>query len=136
WAAGDPLVDLAAAPAREIILQPGEESDAFEAEGPGMIRGIRILARDMEARTPPAAHLRDQVWLIAHFDDDEPRDPSIRAPIGPMFLDYGQSPAPRSLFAGTDRDGYYCFFPMPYRERTRIKIITDRYCRSPYYFRR
>jgi hypothetical protein len=122
WSEGGPLVEMPA-PSSEITLQPGEGHVIFDASGPGAIRGIRVNSPSFESADATGRHLRENVWLVAHFDDDEPRDPSVLAPIGPMFLDYGQSPTPRSLYVGLDTAGYYCFFPMPYRERAEVKVV-------------
>lgn len=105
-----------------LALDPGAEATLFQAEGFGVVRSARIKLHHTGGRRQ-LEHLRDHLWLIAHFDDDEPRDPSIRAPMGAFFLDYGQDPTPRSLFLGTDDEGYYCHFAMPHFERATIKLV-------------
>ncbi len=97
-------------------IPPGKEVELFAREGDGVIRGIRMT-------TSKDAHIKDNLWLVAHFDDDEPRDPSVRAPVGPMFLDYGLTDRPKSLLVGTDGDTYYCNFPMPYFHRARVRLV-------------
>ena len=123
WSDGKPLIDMSSAVACELNLQPGEEAVILDHEGAGIVRGIRL--RLPEGLTgPEREHVRENLWLIAHFDEDEPRDASVRAPIGPMFLDYGQEPAPGSLFCGADSQGeYYCFFPMPHHLRAKIRLV-------------
>ncbi|MFI5385027.1 MAG: DUF2961 domain-containing protein [Fimbriimonadales bacterium] len=133
WKAGKPMVDMASAAWRDFELQPGAEATLLDVKGAGVVRGIRIKAEPAASaiqqssnpaiRQSIADHIRDNVWLIAHFDEDEPRDPSIRAPIGPMSLDYGQTVKPRSLFVGTDAEGDYCFFPMPHYNKAQIKLV-------------
>ncbi|HLK60703.1 MAG TPA: glycoside hydrolase family 172 protein [Chthonomonadaceae bacterium] len=123
WERGEPLRDWSDAEAQLHNLEVGETAQLLSAEGAGVIHGLRVALPPMsDART--AAHLRENLWLTAHFDDDEPRDPSIRVPLGPLFLDFGQRPAPRSLFAGTDAEGaYYLFFPMPYARSASVRLV-------------
>jgi hypothetical protein len=126
WAAherGEPLLAWSDAETNEVSVAPDEAVELLAEEGAGVIHGLRIaLPAAVDART--AAHLRENLWLIAHIDDDEPRDPSVRAPLGPLFLDFGQRPAPRSLFVGTDAEGaYYAFFPMPYAASVALRLL-------------
>ncbi len=123
WSEGKPLVDMSQTPIRPATVEPDSEQTIFESEGPGAVLALRISLpagpSDRERR-----HIRENLWLVGHFDDDEPRDASIRAPIGAMFLDYGQTPRPRSLFVGSDREGdYYCFFAMPFAHRAHLKLV-------------
>jgi hypothetical protein len=122
WERGEPLISWDNAETAACRIAPGESADLLTDEGAGVIHGLRIaLPPAADARA--AEHLRDNLWLVAHFDDDEPRDPSVRAPIGPLFLDFGQ-PSPRALFAGTDGEGaYYTFFPMPYAHRAGVRLV-------------
>lgn len=107
---------------RVIDLAPGQEEVLLDHVGAGMVREVTIQlptgADDREAE-----HLRDNVWLVAHFDDDEPRDPSVRAPIGPLFLHFGQERPGQSILVGVDGDGTgYCRFAMPHHERARLVL--------------
>src|SRR5262249_28290587 len=123
WEAGEPILSGAPTTLTEITLRPGEEADLFVREGSGIVRGLRI---GLPATSDPlqAAHVRDHLWLIAHFDDDETLDPSVRCPVGPFFLDFGQEPKPRSLWVGAEPGGAYaCRFAMPYAERARIRLV-------------
>jgi hypothetical protein len=123
WERGEPLIPWDGAAASECTLAPGESADMLASDGGGIIRGLRVALPD---RYDPheMAHIRDNLWLVAHFDDDEPRDPCVRAPIGPMFLDFGQSHKTRSLFVGTDAEGrYYSFFAMPFARRCRLQLV-------------
>lgn len=123
WAGGKPLVNMSGTTLGAYELTPGQEAVLLDTKGAGVVRGIRlVLPKDLPAHE--AEHLRENLWLFGHFDEDEPRDASIRAPVGPMFLDYGQSSAPGSLFCGTDPDGaYYCFFPMPHHHRAQLRLV-------------
>lgn len=122
WERGEPFRSWSDATTQTCTLAPDTTADLLTEEGAGIIHGLRILLpKAADARS--TAHLRDNLWLIAHFDDDEPRDPSIRAPLGPFCLDYGQQPAPRALLTGTDPEGaYYTFFPMPYARSARLRL--------------
>ncbi len=106
-----------------INIAAGDSAELFAHKGCGNIIALRIaLPALFDARA--AAHLRENLWLTAHFDDDEPRDPSVCAPIGPLFLDFGQRPAPRSLVIGTDAsNAYYSLFSMPYHESASLRIL-------------
>jgi hypothetical protein len=123
WERGEPLRSWSDAATHIYSLAPDEAVELLAETGAGVIHGVQILlppATDARA----AAHIRDNLWLTAHFDDDEPRDPSVRAPLGPLCLDFGQRPAPRSLFVGTDDEGaYYLFFPMPYAQSARLRLV-------------
>jgi hypothetical protein len=117
WERGEPFLSWDGVPTKTYEIPPGGEAELFAREGKGVIRGIRISA-------PKEEHVKDNLWLVAHVDDDEPRDPSVRAPVGPMFLDYGHEIPPRSLLVGTDAEGmYYCFYPMPYYQRARVRLV-------------
>jgi hypothetical protein len=123
WGHGALFVETSELKRQAFEVKAGEKSTIFQHEGPGAITCLRLyLPREL---TPTQlAHVRDHVWLIAHFDDDEPRDPSIRAPIGPFLLDFGQPLTPRSLFVGREDGGaYYCFFAMPHTTRAKIQLL-------------
>lgn len=123
WQAGKNLVDMSSAAGRSVELAPGGGVVLLDSTGAGVVRGIQV-AISSKLDAIQREHVRDNLWLVGHFDDDEPRDASLRAPIGPMCLDYGQESKPRSLFAGTDAEGvYYCFFPMPHHEKAQIKLV-------------
>jgi len=99
------------------------DSVIYEASGPGVVREI-VLALPAFDDEAVRAHALDNLWLVGHFDDDEPRDPSIRVPLGPMFLDFGQPRKPRTLMIGTDTNGLlYCRFAMPFRERAVLRLV-------------
>jgi D-arabinan exo alpha-(1,3)/(1,5)-arabinofuranosidase (non-reducing end) len=101
WADRTPAVDMGAARQQLFDLASGESSVILDHSGAGVIRGLRITVdSDLSARERD--HLLENLWLVAYFDDDDSRDPSIRAPVGPFFLDYGQSPAARSVWLGRD----------------------------------
>ncbi len=123
WEAGTPFVDMTSANRATIDLAPGAEHILLDAKGRGVIRGLRIsLPKGLSEHE--LVHVRENLFVIAHFDDDEPRDPSIRAPIGPMFADFAQEPVARGLLIGKDLAGeYYCFFPMPHHDRAVLKIV-------------
>lgn len=122
WKGGKPLVDMSQARKQAIHLEAGTEASILEHKGAGVIRGIRIrIGADLSGRE--REHVRENLWLVAHFDDDEPRDASVRAPLGPLCLDYGQDPAARSLFVGSDSEGYYCFFAMPYYQGAHLRLV-------------
>lgn len=123
WEMGEPLVGKQGSIAHHVDLQPGGEEVLLNHSGAGVIRGV-WLKPGVPGKPEELAHILSNVWLVAHFDDDEPRDPSIRAPIGPFFLDQGQTPVARTLFAGQEPNGeYYFFLPMPHHERASLKLV-------------
>jgi hypothetical protein len=128
WQRQEPLHSWSDGETGIYRLAPDETAEIFARTGAGVIHGLRIsLPAATDAGT--AAHIRDNLWLTAHFDDDELRDPSVRAPVGPLCLDFGQAPAPRSLLAGTDAEGgYYLFFAMPYARSARLRLVNRSLC--------
>ncbi|MBM3496792.1 MAG: DUF2961 domain-containing protein, partial [Armatimonadetes bacterium] len=119
WEHGEPTPAPGAPP---VTLQPGEGAEVFRAEWPGAVRELAVRLPQF-ADEATRSHVIDNLWLTAHFDDDEPRDPSVRAPIGPMFLDLGQEHKPRTLLIGTTGDGVlFCRFAMPHAERAVLRL--------------
>jgi hypothetical protein len=107
----------------EPDLSPGGDAVVFRSDRHGIIREIIVELPDF-TDDATRAHVLDNVWLSAHFDDDEGRDPSVRAPLGPMFLDFGQPSKPRTLMVGTDPTGLLrCRFAMPFRERATLRLV-------------
>ncbi len=95
----------------------------YESNVAGVIREIMFELPDF-ADDATREYALNNLWLVGHFDDDEPRDPGIRAPLGPMFLDFGQPRKPRTLMIGTDTNGLlYCRFAMPFRERAVLRLV-------------
>jgi len=123
WKVGLPIVDMTHARDFAFELAPREDVVLLNHTGAGIVRGLRIAIQS-DLSSHELSHVRENLWVVAHFDDDERRDPSVRAPIGPMFLDYGQDPRPRALFCGCNEVGeYYCFFPMPHHEKASIRLV-------------
>ncbi|NQV36273.1 MAG: DUF2961 domain-containing protein, partial [Phycisphaeraceae bacterium] len=103
---------------RRIELAPGETATAFEIDQPGRIVGIRV--------SPPrslSGKARDIV-LKAFWDDDE--QPAIAVPAGDFFGYAWGSPAMTSLLIGTNTQGNYCYWPMPFDRSARIELALDR----------
>jgi len=123
WSKGQPLIDMNKSTKVEYTLAPGESATLLDHKGAGIVRGIRLKLPT--GLTPhEMEHVRENLWLVAHFDEDELRDASVRVPVGPMFLDYGQGRKPGSLLCGTDADGeYYCFFPMPHHLNAKLELV-------------
>jgi hypothetical protein len=122
WDAGESLVNWESAQTYEVNLNPGEAFELHVLEGPGIVRGIQISMPPLDDPRV-VEHRRETLWLLAHIDLDERLDPSIRVPVGPFFLDYGQNIKPRSFMVGTDADGNgYCTFPMPFEEKAAFKL--------------
>jgi hypothetical protein len=123
WEKGESPLSRHGAVTKRHVVAPGESSDVIAADGPGVVRGLWVsLPKTLDPRE--LEHVRENLWLISHVDDDEVRDPSMRSPIGPLFFDFGQSPKPRSIFVGTETAGdYYCFLPMPHQTSIHMKLV-------------
>ena len=101
WDRGEPLQSWSEAETTVHTLDPDETVEILADDGAGIIRGLRIaLPSAPDERS--AAHIRDNVWLTAHFDDDEPRDPSVRAHYWEWDSGYSkqQSTRPQTLGYG------------------------------------
>lgn len=125
WSRWDQGADLDAFRTEEQTLElaAGETRTFFSAAGAGAIRRLTV---QMPAQADPrvAQHLAENLWLIGSFDDDETRDPSVRAPIGPFFLDYGHARKARSFLLGDRGDGvWYCRFAMPHTQRATFQLV-------------
>ncbi len=127
--AGSARAEADADELRPFDLTADRTATVFEARTPGAIREIAVALPsfpDADVR----AHVLDNVWLVAHFDD-EARDPSIRVPLGAMFLDFGQTSKPRTLMVGTGPDGVlYCRFAMPFRQCATVRLMNR--CAVPF----
>ena len=123
WQQGKDRYKDAGYATKSLSVKAGQTYEWDLIAGSSVIKSIRIRLPKIE-RKDIERHLKENLWLVIHFDDDEPRDPSVRAPIGPLFMDYDQADRPRSLFVGTDLDGeYYLEFPMPFISQASIKIV-------------
>lgn len=106
-----------------IHLKAGTAFEQIPPGGPSAILSLRLRLPRFD-RQDVEKHVKENLWLAMHFDDDEMRDPSVYAPIGPLFMDYGQKDRHRSFFVGSEADGeYYIEFAMPYYEQARISLI-------------
>lgn len=106
-----------------LSVEAGTTQELIPLGGPSAIRSIR-LRLPLFDRHDLERHVKENLWLVIHFDDDEPRDPSVRAPIGPLFMDYDQKDRPRSFFVGTDLDGEtYIEYAMPFYQQAKISLI-------------
>jgi hypothetical protein len=84
--------------------------------GPGLIRRLNVR---MDAATD---NQLDSLRLRVFWDGDSL--PAIDTPVG-WFFGAGDNRAPyRSLPMGTySRDGFYCYWPMPYRAAARLELV-------------
>lgn len=102
----------------QVTVLPGTESLLFEAQGPGMVRSLRLSLASKE----PA--FRRLVLLQAFCDGTQ--EPFVNAPVGDFFLDGFGAQKTQSLALGTDPDGvYYCFFPMPFDAGIRLVLKNE-----------
>jgi hypothetical protein len=102
-------------------IEPGAAATIAEVEGCGIIRHLwcTVAARE--------AHYPRRIVLRIFWDGEE--SPSVEAPLGDFFgIGHGitrnfQS-APLTM-SPQDGRGLNCYFPMPFRERCRIRIQNE-----------
>ncbi|MBZ0269003.1 DUF2961 domain-containing protein, partial [bacterium] len=96
-------------------VPPGGTLPLADLAGPGMLRRVTM-------RLPSATDAElDSLHLRVFYDGDA--SPAIDVPVS-RFFGAGHDRAPyRSLPMGTDSpDGFYCYWPMPFREHVRVEL--------------
>ena len=97
------------------LIPPGASKTILDHNGPGLIRRMSIR---MDGASDEAL---DGLRLSATYDCHSL--PAIDVPIGQFFGAGHNRAAYRSLPIGTDSpDGFYCYWPMPFRHRARIEL--------------
>jgi hypothetical protein len=98
-----------------VSIPAGATRTVADVAGSGTGRQL-----DLRLSSPTDADLASLV-LRVQYDDET--DPAIDAPVG-LFFGAGSLRAPyHSLVLGTDGpDGYYCYWPMPFRSRIVVEL--------------
>jgi hypothetical protein len=97
------------------VVPAGSALGAVDLAGPGIVRSLAVRMDGTGDAALDSLRLR-VTW------DEEP-EPAIDAPVS-WFFGAGHGRAPyRSVPMGTDGpDGFYCYWPMPFRARCRIEL--------------
>lgn len=100
-----------------INIHPGKTATIADIEGPGMLSRIWFT---IDSRDPD--FLRHIVLRIYW---DEEMTPSVEVPVGDFFGSaFGYKHHTPQLI-GMSSGGYYCYFPMPFKNRARVEIVND-----------
>lgn len=107
---------------KTFSFKSGQKKNLFQLNGPGTIQEIRVYLPEIEKLRERNHILRSLIFKI-HFDEDRECWPSVYSPLGPFFMDFGQGiDNLHSLLAGFWKDSYYCYFPMPFRNRATLSL--------------
>lgn len=98
------------------VVPPGLGLTAADLPGPGLVRRLDVRMDGADDASLDSLVLR-VTW------DDRPQ-PAIDAPVGAFFgAGHGRAPY-RSVPLGTDGpNGFYCYWPMPFRESARFELV-------------
>jgi hypothetical protein len=107
----------------EATIAAKSESEPMRIEGPRAITAIRAKMKSpFKDREDEMAALRHLV-LVVNFDGKE--EPAVWCPVGDFF---GTAPGVnyyKSLPLGMTKDGFYCFWYMPFGESAELRIVND-----------
>ena len=104
----------AATQAANGSLLPGETRE-ITVEGPAVIDALRV-------KVDPPAHLALR-GLELRIEFDDASGPSVRSTLGDFFGTGCDDRRFKSLPLGMTDDGYYCYFPMPFRRCASVRIV-------------
>jgi len=96
-------------------LAPGE-SRAIAVEGEGMLWAIRVKLAE------PTPRVLRGVVLEISFDLKEP---CVRVPVGDFFGSGCGDRRFKTIPCGMTDDGYYAYWPMPFREHASVRLWND-----------
>ena len=129
---------------RDLDLPARTTVSVWASSGPGTVTAINLRLRHVSQEA--LRHVR----IKAYWDGE--REPSVNSPLGPFFgtgywptptdpdtkLRYGFCPttlqkgavvlgrtATHSLPVGSDAEGFYNFFPMPFLKSARIDLVNE-----------
>ncbi len=105
-----------------VRIKPGETARVADIQGPKAITAIRIQF-DCGKNGAEQAEILRQTAIQIKWDNES--SPSVWAPLGDFF---GTAPGVNyyaTLPMGMTRDGFYCYWHMPFSERAEIDIIND-----------
>ncbi|HOW31269.1 MAG TPA: DUF2961 domain-containing protein [Bacteroidales bacterium] len=97
-----------------VVIKPGETFTMADIAGPGIIKHIWMT---------PAGDYRLSIFRI-YWDDEE--QPSVESPVGDFFCTawgWDNEPQINSLAVCVNpKNGFNCYWPMPFRKRCRITM--------------
>ena len=101
-----------------VVLKPGEIHAIFYMEGPAIIQNIWFTLACADS------HYLRKVVLRIYWDREE--FPSVEGPFGDFFGNgFGIRTPYASQYIGVTSGGFYCYFPMPFRQHARFEIINE-----------
>ncbi len=100
-----------------INLQPGQKATFAEFNGPGVITRIWVT---IDSRDP---HFLRRILFRFYWDNE--RHPSVEVPVGDFFGNGFEYTHHTPQYVGMSSGGYYCYFPMPFRENARLEVVNQ-----------
>ncbi|MGD8748878.1 MAG: DUF2961 domain-containing protein [Balneolaceae bacterium] len=100
-----------------INIAAGDSAVIFKASGPGVIS--RIWAT-IDSRDP---YFLRRILIKMYWDDE--KEPSVVVPVGDFFGSGFKYKQNFSKYVGMSSGGYYCYFPMPFKNKARIEVINQ-----------
>lgn len=98
----------------KLTIAPGERRKLFNYDGPGRIVGFEVYAAG-------ALNNKNRDLTISARWDNDTYD-AMNLPIADLFgYAYGK-PSMRSFLCGSDSNGGYCYFPMPFDSSAQLNI--------------
>ncbi|AZO96360.1 glycoside hydrolase family 172 protein [Halocella sp. SP3-1] len=112
-------------------LAPGSTTTLAEIEGPGIIQYIWITVTD---KTEADYFVLRDLVIRFYWDDEE--EPSVESPLGDFFCNgFGRGCIINSMpIVVNPTRGMNCYFPMPFRKKTRITIENQHEVEVPAFF--
>ncbi len=107
---------------KEFALAPGQTESLFSLDGPATIQSIKARL-SCQTRYP----LR-KVMLRIYWDGAPGASaptPSVQTPLGDFFgTSFGEN-IYKTMPLGMTEQGYYCYWPMPFRKSARIEVTNE-----------
>jgi hypothetical protein len=102
---------------KEVQLAPGQKEAIVSLQGPATIQGLKAKL------TCDTRYALRKVMLRIYWDDAQM--PSVQTPLGDFFgTAFGENPY-KSMPLGMTEEGYYCYWPMPFRKSARIEVTNE-----------
>lgn len=98
-----------------VVLKPGGSALVANLASPGRVTGIELCGAGVLGDP-----LRD-IWLEVSADGEA--EPAVDVPVAAFFGYAAGKPSMRSVMAGTRGDTCYSWFPMPYDQHMRLRLV-------------
>ena len=102
---------------KSIDIAPGQTGVLYDATGAGVVRALKV-------KLHRSTNLNNRGLVLQIQYDGAPVN-SVNSPIGDFFGAMPGSNYYKSTPMGTSPDGYYSYFPMPYRKGIKILVRND-----------